>query len=256
MKITTKNWAFATAITLSLSTAALAVENKEDSLSTALPVTINDHHVGKFTAEGKTHETKFVRVLFAAEGSEREGESNDISPLVYDSVDPEGNAVKVRRFQITTKNTGYEEVQVSQEEDYKLKSVQEGAKLHVEIPVAADGSLHLDRAYVGNAAYNFGTRETRQNLSPENASEINIHIKKLDLPTFGADAKPGDKGLIYNQGFIEFTFSSKVKHIASDDISDFTVEVKGPISVTHIRGKEREQNAASISADIVARNVK
>lgn len=213
-------------------------------------------NVGKFTAEGKTFETKFVRVLFAAEGSEREGESNSIIPLVYDSTDPQGNAVKVRRFQITTKNTGYDEVQTSQEEDYKLKSVQEGVKLHIEIPVSANGELQLDKAYVGNGAYNFGTRETRQNLSPDNSSDLKLSIKKLNLPAFGTDAKPGDKGLIYNQGEIEFTFSAKVKHIASDEISDFTVAVKGPISVTHIRGKERERAATSISPEMVAKNVK
>lgn len=255
MKMNKKTVLLACGLTLSVLTYANNQEvpvNESNTVATAA----EDANVGVFTAEGKTFETKFVRVLFAAEGSERDGESNSIVPLVYDSTDPQGNAVKVRRFQITTKNTGYEEVQTSQEEDYKLKSVQEGAKLHVEIPVAEDGTLHLDKAYLGNAAYNFGTRETRQNLSPDNSSDLKLKITKLDLPTYGADAKPGDKGLIYNDGAIQLTFSAKVKHIASDDISDFTVSIDGPISVTHIRGKEREKAATSISPEMVAKNIK
>ncbi len=211
--------------------------------------------VGTFTAEGKTHSTKFVRVLYAAEGSEKEGESNDITPLVYDSTDPKGNAVKVRRFQITAKNTGYDEVQTSQEEDYKLKSVKEGIKLYVEVPVAADGSLELKKAYVGNAAYNFGTRETRHALTPETSSDFKINIKRLDLPNFNESNKPGDKGLIYNQGFIELSFKAKAKHLASDQISDFTVNIKGPISITHIRGKERQDAAVVINPELVAKNL-
>lgn len=247
------------ALSMLLSTALFASINKTPAsiVSKNICTVYNSSgDVGKFTAEGKTYKTKFVRVLFAAEGSEKEGGSNSIVPLIYDSKDPQGNDVKVRRFQITTKNTGYDEVQTSKEEDYKMKSVEEGAKLHIENPVAADGSLQLDRAYVGNAAYNFGTRETRQNLSPDNSSDIKINIKKLDLPQFSESNKPGDKGLIYNQGFIDFTFSAKVRHISSDQISDFTVEVKGPISLTHIRGKEREKAATQINPGIVAKNVK
>ncbi|WP_166335506.1 hypothetical protein [Sphingobacterium chungjuense] len=211
--------------------------------------------VGTFTAEGKTHSTKFVRVLYAAEGSEIEGQSNDITPLVYESVDPKGNVVKVRRFQITAKNTGYDEVQTDQTQDYKLKTVKEGIKLYIEVPVAADGTMDLKKAYVGNAAYNFGTHETRHALTPETSSDYKIKIKRLDLPKFDASNKPGDKGLIYNQGFIELSFKAKAKQLASDEISDFTVDIKGPISVTHIRGKERQDAAVVINPELVKKNL-
>ncbi|MCL7988188.1 hypothetical protein M8998_09590 [Sphingobacterium sp. lm-10] len=211
--------------------------------------------VGTFTAEGKTHSTKFVRVLYAAEGSEIEGQSNDITPVVYESTDPKGNAVKVRRFQITAKNTGYDEVQTDQSEDYKLKSVKEGIKLYIEVPVAADGTLDLKKAYVGNAAYNFGTHATRHALTPETSSDFKVKIKRLDLPKFDTSNKPGDKGLIYNQGFIELAFKAKAKHLDSDQISDFTVDIKGPISITHVRGKEREEAAVVINPALVSKNL-
>ena len=217
--------------------------------------TKSEDYVGFFEAEGKRINVKFVRVLYAAEGSERPGESNSVEQLIFDSVDPQGNQVKVARFQITAKNTGYDEVQQDQEEDFKMKSVTEGVKLHVEIPLDASGQLQLDKAYIGNLAYNFGTRETRHNLNGETVSNIDLNIKRLELPLFDDTRKPGDQGIIYNQGFIEFTMTSNAQYIGSDRVGDFNVSIKGPITLTHVRGKERQDNAVTINADVVNHNV-
>lgn len=215
-----------------------------------------EENVGWFEAEGKKIEVKFVRVLYAAEGSERPGESNSVEQLVFDSKDPMGNAVKVYRFQITAKNTGYDEVQQDKEEDFKMKSVTEGVKLHVEVPLDASGNPQFDKAYVGNLAYNFGTRETRHNLSAETVSDLKFKINKIDLPTFGSQHKPGDNGVIYNQGFIDFTLSSKAKQIADDQVVPFNIHISGPITLTHVRGKERQNNAVSIDAGVVVKNIR
>ncbi|HLW50436.1 MAG TPA: hypothetical protein VKZ78_05640 [Sphingobacteriaceae bacterium] len=212
--------------------------------------------VGWFEAEGKKVEVKFVRVLYAAEGSERPGESNSVEQLVFDSKDPQGNAVKVYRYQITAKNTGYDEVQQDKEADFKMKSVTEGVKLHVEVPLDPNGNPQFDKAYVGNLAYNFGTRETRHNLSAETVSNLNFKINNIDLPTFGAAHKPGDNGVIYNQGFIDFTLSSKAKRLDSDQFVDFNIHISAPITLTHVRGKERQDNAVSIDAGVVAQNIR
>lgn len=210
--------------------------------------------VGRFEAEGKGFDTKFVRVLYSAEGSENEDGGDSVEQLVYQGKDPKGNEVRVKRFQIVTKNTGYDELQKSKEGDYKLKSVENGAKIHIEVPIE-NGQLQLDRAYVGNLAYNFGTRETRNQLKPEDVSDISFELLALDLPKFGPDRKPGDKGIIYDQGYIKFKLGSKTKNIGSDQLSDFTVEVDGPISITHVRGKEREDRAGSINPEIVKKNI-
>ncbi|MCL8001102.1 hypothetical protein M8994_23195, partial [Brucella sp. 21LCYQ03] len=146
-------------------------------------------------------------------------------------------------------------MQTDQSEDYKLKSAKEGIKLYIEVPVAADGTLDLKKAYVGNAAYNFGTHATRHALTPETSSDFKVKIKRLDLPKFDTSNKPGDKGLIYNQGFIELAFKAKAKHLDSDQISDFTVDIKGPISITHVRGKEREEAAVVINPALVSKNL-
>jgi len=246
-----------TGLAIALSYSSLA-NTDQDIQERKSPQTITNNlsnTVGSFTAEGKTIQTKFVRVLFAAEGSEKEGESNSIEQLKFKSINPQGKEVEVYRFQILTKNTGYDEVQTSKDEDYKLKSVKEGAKLHVEVPIV-NGIAQLDQAYIGNLAYNFGTPETRHNLTGETVSDIVLHIHKLELPKFAATNKPGDKGLFYNQGSIELTLTSKAKHIDSDKISDFNVKINGPISVTHIRGKERSDNAVNIDAGVVAKNKK
>lgn len=213
-------------------------------------------NVGWFEAEGKKIEVKFVRVLYAAEGSERPGESNSVEQLVFDSKDPQGKAVKVFRYQITAKNTGYDEVQQDKEEDFKMKSVTEGVKLHIEVPLDGNGKPQFDKAWVGNLAYNFGTRETRHNLSPATVSDLKLKINKIDLPVFGADHKPGDNGVIYHQGFIDFTLSSKAKHIDNDDIAAFNIHISGPITLTHVRGKERQGNAVSIDAGVVGKNIR
>lgn len=210
--------------------------------------------VGYFVAEGKKVSTKFVRVLYSAEGSEIEGESNDITQTLFDSKDPQGNAVQVYRFQIVAKNTGYDELQKTQDKDFKLKEVENGVKLHIEVPVES-GKLLLEKAYIGNLAYNFGTRETRHILKAEDVTDIKFDLKRLELPKFNSSAKPGDKGIIYNDGYISFTFSSKAKHLGSDQISKFIGAVEGPISITHIRGKERADRAVTIEEGIVKKNI-
>lgn len=214
----------------------------------------NSKYVGNFQAEGKSHDTRFVRVLYSAEGSETQEGDDSVEQLVYQSKDPKGKEVTVRRFQIVTKNTGYDALQKTKDGDYKLKSVKNGAKIHIEIPVE-NGQLQLDKAYVGSLAYNFGTRETRNQLVAEEVSDIAFELQTLDLPEFGKDNKPGDKGILYEQGHIKFKLSSKAKHIGSDQVSDFTVWVDGPISITHVRGKERESRAVMIDPEIVKKNI-
>ncbi|RAV30889.1 hypothetical protein [Sinomicrobium soli] len=210
-------------------------------------------NAGWFRAEGRKTDVKFVRVLFAAEGSENEGESNDITQLVFDSTDPQGNAVKVYRFQVTAKNTGYDELQTTKDGDYKLKQVKQGIKLHIEVPLE-NGTPQFDKAYVGNLAYNFGTRETRHILTPEAVSGIKLKISRLELPEFGAGSKPGDKGIVYNDGYIKFKLSAEAKHIGSEQWSPFDISINAPISITHIRGRERADRAVSIDNGIVLKN--
>lgn len=231
---------------------SIGVANANHPVTTAKEAQTD--YVGSFEAEGQKINVKFVRVLYAAEGSERPGESASVKQLVFDSKDPRGRDVKVVRFQITAKNTGYDEVQQDKEEDFKMKSVTEGIKLHIEVPLDRNGNLQLNRAYVGNLAYNFGTRETRHNLTGETVSDLKLNIKQLDLPSFGPAHKPGDHGVIYNQGFIDLTLTSKAKYIDSDQIGDFNISIKGPISLTHVRGKERQNNAVSISEEVVKQN--
>lgn len=214
-----------------------------------------NNHIGSFEAEGKKVNVKFVRVLYAGEGSERAGESNAVKQLVFDSKDPKGNAVKVYRYQITAKNTGYDEIQTSKEQDFKMKSVTEGVKLHVEVPLE-NGQPRYDKAYVGNLAYNFGTRETRHNLTGETVNNLKIVIKKLELPSFGTSHKPGDDGIIYNQGYIDLSLTSKAKYIGNDQVGDFNIEIKGPISLTHVRGKERSDRAVTIDEGVVNKNIR
>ncbi len=213
---------------------------------------LND--VGYFEAEGQKHTTKFVRVLYAGEGSEEEGKGDSVQQLIFDSKDPKGNNVRVYRFQIVAKNTGYDELQTAQDKDYKLKSVENGVKLHIEVPVE-NGKLLLDKAYVGNLAYNFGTRETRHILTAENVSDIDLDLQQLELPVFGKKHKPGDKGIIYNTGYIRLKLASKAKHIASDQVSDFNAVIDGPVSITHVRGKERADRAVMIDEGIVKKNI-
>lgn len=213
-------------------------------------------HVGWFQAEGKKVDVRFVRVIWAAEGSEKEGESNSVKQLVFDSKDPQGKAVKVYRYQITAKNTGYDEVQNDKEADYKMKSVTEGVKLHIEVPLNAAGQPEFEKAYLGNVAYNFGTKENSQKLVGATIDNVKLKIHRMELPSFGAEHKPGDKGMIYNEGYIEFTFSSKAKRISDDQFIDFNIHVNGPITLTHVRGKEREANAVSIDPTVVAKNVR
>lgn len=214
----------------------------------------NKEYAGNFEAEGKYYDTRFVRVIFNAEGSEKEGESNSIEPIVYESKNLQGNTVKVRRFQIVTKNTGYDEIKTAHEEDYKLKKVENGAKIHIEVPLGPNGDLQLYKAYVGNLAYNFGTRESRHQLEPDAVSDIHFDLKTLNLPKFGNDSKPGDKGIIHNQGYVKFDLTCKAKHIDSNQVSEFKVHVDSPISITHIRGKERAGHAVMIDPAIVASN--
>lgn len=215
----------------------------------------NNNHkpVGYFEAEGKKINTRFVRVLYAGEGSEEGTTNNSVNQVVYDSKDPKGKAVKAYRFQVVTKNTGYDEVQTSQEEDYKLKNVTEGAKIHIEVPVE-NGKLQLNKAYIGNLAYNFGTRETRNILAAHAVDNIKLDLIKLDLPDFGPDSKPGDKGLKYNEGYINLRLRSKAKYIDTDKTGDFNINIDGVISVVHVRGKEREDRAVTIDQQIVAKN--
>lgn len=217
-------------------------------------ISLKDKNVGFFEAEGKKFNTRFVRVLYAAEGSE-EGDNNSVKQLIYSSKDPSGKDVQVYRFQIVAKNTGYDELQTTQDKDYKLKSVENGVKLHIEVPVEGK-KLLLNKAYVGNLAYNFGTRETRHILTAENVKDIKLDLKKLDLPTLDPKtSKPGDKGIVYNKGYINLKLSSKAKHIASDDYSDFVINIDGPISITHVRGKDREERAVSIDEALVKKNI-
>ncbi len=213
----------------------------------------NADHVGVFNAEGKNVEVKFVRVLYAAEGSEIEGESNSVKQLLFDSKDPSGAAIKAYRFQVVAKNTGYDVLQTTHEGDYKLKSVTEGVKLHIEVPVVS-GQMQLDRAFISSMAYNFGTRETRNLIAAEDVADIQLKIERLDLPKFGAENKPGDGAIIYNAGFIDLTLTSKVKHIQGDQVSDFTVAIKGPISITQVRGQERSDRAVIVNEALVRKN--
>lgn len=217
---------------------------------------VQQAYAGSFEAEGKKIDVKFVRVIYAAEGSERPGESSSVKQLVFDSKDPRGRDVKVVRFQITAKNTGYDEVQQDKDEDFKMKSVTEGVKLHVEVPLDRHGNLQLNRAYVGNLAYNFGTRETRHLLTGETVSNIKLDIKQLDLPEFGPAHKPGDYGTIYHAGYIELTLTSKAKYIDSDQVGDFNVHIKSPITLTHVRGAERQNNAVNIDEAVVKQNIR
>ena len=53
--------------------------------------------------EVKTH---FTRVLYAVESNEKDAAPWNDTQLVYDSKDPQGNNVKVKRFQFVTKNVG------------------------------------------------------------------------------------------------------------------------------------------------------
>ena len=50
--------------------------------------------------EVKTH---FTRVLYAVESNEKDAAPWNDAQLVYDSKDPQGNNVKVKRFQFVTK---------------------------------------------------------------------------------------------------------------------------------------------------------
>ncbi len=213
----------------------------------------NTRPVGYFEAEGKKITTRFVRVLYAGEGSEEGTTSNSVKQVVYNSKDKNGKPVKAYRFQIVAKNTGYDELQTDKTQDYKLKNVTEGAKIHIEVPVE-NGQLQLEKAYVGNLAYNFGTRETRHILTAHTVDDIQLSLKRLDIPAFGPDAKPGDKGLKYNEGYISLTLTSKAKYINEDKTGDFNLHIDGVISVIHVRGKEREDRAVSIDEGIVARN--
>jgi hypothetical protein len=240
-------------VTLGLFAGTSEGTTHKSTVQNAEVLSTEEPKVGQFTAEGKTIEVKFVRVLFAAEGSEKEGESNDLTPLLFDSVDPSGKPVKVRRFQIVAKNTGYDDLQTSKDADFKMKKVTEGVKLHIEVPVEK-GQLMLDKAYVGNLAYNFGTKETRNALVADDVNNIQLKFKKLVLPTFPASAKPGDKGIVYHDGEIELELSSKAKNISSDKVDDFKVLIKGEISIAHIRGKERAHLAVNIDPAIVAKN--
>lgn len=223
--------------------------------SAQIPQPIAAGNVGVFTAEGKSVQVKFVRVLYAAEGSEIEGESNSVKQLLFESQDPQGNAVQALRFQIVAKNTGYDELQTTLDADYKLKSVTEGIKLHVEIPVI-DGEMQLNRAYITNMAYNFGTRETRHLVSAEDAENINLKINKLELPAFGAQHKPGDKGIQYDTGFVELLLNAQVKHMEGDQMDDFMVTISSPISITHVRGQERSDRAVTVDPDLIRKNIR
>ncbi len=238
---------------ISVSSSLLANDGKkENNIENTMN---NEVNVGWFEAEGKKVDVKFVRVIWAAEGSERPGESNSIQQLVFDSVDPNGNKVKVYRYQITAKNTGYDDIQEDKDADYKMKSVTEGVKLHVEVPLDASGAPQFEKAYIGNLAYNFGTKETRHNLSGETVKDLKFKINKIELPSFGAEHKPGDQGMIYHAGYIDFTLTSKAKKIDSDEFVPFNIHINGPITLTHLRGKEREANAVSINQDVVAKNI-
>lgn len=219
---------------------------------------VKEGYSGFFTAEEKKQDLRFVRVLYAAEGSEKEGQSNSVKQLVFDSTDPQGKAVKVYRFQIVVKNTGYDKLQTdinAPGADYKLKKLTEGAKLFIEVPVEG-GKMLLDKAYVGNLGYS--TKDSggeRHQLAVDEVSDLRLRVTKLKLPEFGSSAKPGDQGIKYNEGEISLEFLCKAKYQSVDKTGDFSVKINSKISVTHIRGAERADRAVAINPEIVSKNI-
>lgn len=259
--------AFASVLTISCSSDDNVIEQQKPggddddtqpgipSDTSLVPEKVKDGFSGVFSAEGKEIDTKFTRVLYAAEGSETEGESDDVTQLIFDSVDPKGNAVKVKRFQLLTKNTGATTIDELQSDDPKMKQVINGAKLFIEIPVNTNGDLILEKAYVGNLGYTMnGGGDERHQVTAEEVADLVLKIHTLNLPTFDASNKPGDKAIKYGEGTISFEFTGKVKHQNSETRGDFNIKVHSTISVTHIRGAERASRAVAIDPAIVAKN--
>lgn len=212
--------------------------------------------------EVKTH---FTRVLYAVESNEKDAAPWNDTQLVYDSKDPQGNNVKVKRFQFVTKNVGdniktIDELKAADEKAGKtMKSLTDGVKIFVEVPIDASGALQVNKAYVGNLGYKTKTDDKRVELTDPSVQieSIDFTLSRLETPAY-KDVQPGNHegASRYNEGYIKFNLTAKVRPNATAEFQTLVVKVDSPISVTQIRGKNVANRAVAISEAVIAKNRK
>ena len=204
--------------------------------------------------EVKTH---FTRVLYAVESNEKDAAPWNDAQLVYDS--------KVKRFQFVTKNVGdnvktIDELKAADEKAGKtMKSLTDGVKIFVEVPIDASGALQVNKAYVGNLGYKTKTDDKRVELTDPSVriESIDFTLSRLETPAY-KDVQPGNHegASRYNEGYIKFNLTAKVRPNATAEFQTLVVKVDSPISVTQIRGKNVANRAVAISEVVIAKNRK
>ncbi len=213
-------------------------------------------------AEVKTH---FTRVLIPVESKENDPAPWNDAQIQHDGTDPQGNAVKTKRFQIVTKNIGAEIKTIDQLKandqaaGKTMKTLTDGVKLFVEVPVDAQGKLLLDKAYVGNLGYKKVADAQRVELKTPNEQieSIKFNLTKLELPVY-KDVQPGNHegASRYYEGYIKFELEASVRPSATVGFQKLVVKVDSPISVTQIRGKDKANKVAVIDPNVVNKNRK
>lgn len=213
-------------------------------------------------AEVKTH---FTRILVPVESNEKDPAPWNDAQIQHDGTDPQGNAVKTKRFQIVTKNIGAEIKTIDQlkANDQSLgktmKTLTDGVKLFVEVPVDAQGKLLLDKAYVGNLGYKKVDDARRVELKNPNEQieSIKFKLTRLELPAYNGVQPGNHEGAArYYEGYIKFELEASVRPNATVGFQKLVVKVDSPISVTQIRGKDKANKVAVIDPNVVNKNRK
>ena len=212
--------------------------------------------------EVKTH---FTRVLYAVESNEKDAAPWNDAQIQHDGTDPQGNAVKTKRFQIVTKNVGAEIKTIDQlkaadqSAGKTMKSLTDGVKLFVEVPLDAQGKLLVDKAYVGNLGYKKvdDTQRVELKTPNEQIESIKFNLTRLELPVYNGVQPGNHEGASrYNEGYIKFELEASVRPNATVGFQKLVVKVDSPISVTQIRGKDKANKVAVIDPNVVNKNRK
>ena len=88
-----------------------------------------------------------------------------------------------------------------------MKSLTDGVKIFVEVPIDASGALQVNKAYVGNLGYKTKTDDKRVELTDPSVQieSIDFTLSRLETPVY-KDVQPGNHegASRYNEGYIKF----------------------------------------------------
>lgn len=242
-KILLSSFVFGLFLTMTQTSCTKGEVNGPDDTHISAP-DIKSGYAGYFTIGDIRVDTRHIRVLYIAEGTET-GAGDSSLPLLVDAVDVDGNPIKAYRYQITVKNTGFDDVGGT---DPKMKNLKGGGvKLFLDVPVEG-GQAQISKALVGNFGYTLDDTEDRTQFAPEQVDNIRFNLETLELPD--VPGKPGDSGIVNNAGRIKFTFSAD-----TEGGNELKIKVDSEISVTHARGSDKLARVQT-NPEVIKKNVK